>query len=179
MNPSGHVVTDLLQAWRKGNRAALDALIPLVYAELHRIAKRYMAKQLPGHTLQATALINEAYIRLVGKQEIDWQNRNHFFGVCAKIMRGILIDHYRRRRYVSLPDDVLIAREQQVDLLALDAALSRLEAFDSRKSQIVELRFFSGMTEEEVAEVLNVSPITVKREWKRARAWLYRELTQA
>lgn len=181
MTPSVDEITKLLQAWRRGDSGALDKLIPLVYGELRRIARRYTAKQLRGHTLQTTDLINEAYIRLAGKSEIDWQNRSHFFGVCARIMRGIVIDHHRRRRQISqepLDEVSLIASERTVNLLALDEALRRLEAFDARKSRIVEMRFFGGMTEEEVANILNLSLSTVKREWKRARGWLYLQLSE-
>jgi RNA polymerase sigma factor (TIGR02999 family) len=177
MGASAQEVTQLLRAWRDGDQAALDKLMPLVYDELHRLAKRYMARQLPGHTLQTTALVNETYIRLLGQQQVEWQNRAHFFAICAKIMRGILVDHFRRHRpHVALDEAAVVSPEQDVDVLALDQALSRLAALDPRKSRIVEMRYFGGMTEEEVAEVLQVAPITVKREWKRARAWLLREL---
>lgn len=178
MEPSSQEVTQLLRAWRDGDRAALDKLIPLVYEELHRLAKRYMARQSPGHTLQTTALVNEVYTRLLGKQQVEWQNRAHFFAVCAIIMRGILVDHFRRRRpQVPLDEAAFASPEQDVDVLALDEALDRLAALDPRKSRIVEMRYFGGMTEKEVAEVLQVAPITVKREWRRARAWLLRELS--
>jgi RNA polymerase sigma factor (TIGR02999 family) len=176
MEPLAEEVTQLLRAWSSGDEAALKKLIPLVYNELHCIAKRYMAQQLVGNTLQTTALVNEAYTRLIGQQQIVWLNRAHFFAVCARIMRGILVDHFRRRRQVPLDEAVLVSPERDVNLLALDDALSKLAALDARKSQVVEMRFFGGMTEEEIAKVLGVSLVTVKREWKRARAWLYREL---
>jgi len=178
MNPSAQEVTQLLQAWRNGDQRALDRLIPLVYEELSQLAKRYMARQAPGHTLQTTALMNEAYIRLIGQSHIDWQGRAHFFAVCATIMRNILVDHFRRQRpKVTLSEGTLVSPEPDVDVMALDETLGRLAALDKRQSQVVELRFFGGLAEEEVAEVLNVSPITVKRDWKKARAWLYRELS--
>jgi RNA polymerase sigma-70 factor (ECF subfamily) len=180
MEGSSHEVTELLLKWRNGDESALDKLIPLVYEELHRLAKRFMAHQAPGHTLQTTELVNEAYTRLLGRQQVEWQNRAHFFAVCAKIMRGILVDHYRRRRpSVLLDEAALISDEDDIDVVALDEALSRLAVLDTRKSQIVEMRYFGGMTEKEVAEVLEVAPITVKREWSRARAWLLRELSES
>lgn len=177
MEPSPHEVTELLRAWRDGDKSALDKLIPLVYEKMHGLAKRQLARQSPGHTLQTTALVHEAYMRLLGQQQVEWQNRAHFFAVSAKIMRGILVDHFRRRRpKVPLDEAALVSPEQNVDVLALDEVLSRLAAFDHRKSQIVEMRYFGGMTEREIAEVLHIAPITVKREWSRARAWLLREL---
>jgi RNA polymerase sigma factor (TIGR02999 family) len=178
MNPSAQEVTQLLQAWRNGDQTALDRLIPLVYEELRQLAKRYMARQAPGHTLQTAALINEAYIRLIDQSHIEWQGRAHFFAVCATIMRNILVDHFRRQRpKVTLNEEAFMSPEPDVDVMALDETLGRLAALDKRQSQVIELRFFGGLTEEEVAEVLNVSPITVKRDWKKARAWLYRELS--
>lgn len=178
MHPSAQEVTQLLQAWRNGDQTALDRLIPLVYEELHHLAKRYMARQAPGHALQTTALINEVYTRLIDQSHIEWQNRAHFFAVCATIMRNILVDHFRRQRpKVTLSEGALVSPESDVDVMALDEALGRLAALDKRQSQVVELRFFGGLAEEEVAEVLNVSPITVKRDWKKTRAWLYRELS--
>ena len=178
MTASSEEITRMLQAWHHGDTAALNRLIPLVYDELRRTAKRYMAKQKAGQTLQTTALINEAYIRLVDQQHVEWRNRAHFFAICAKIMRRILIDRFRRRRYVPLEEAALQASARDVDLIALDDALDRLAALDRRKSEIVEMHFFGGMTEQELAEVVNLSLATVKREWKRARAWLYRELSE-
>jgi len=178
MKSSPREVTQLLRAWRNGDPSALDTLIPLVYEELRRSAQRYMARQAPGHTLQTTALVNEVYTRLIDRSHMEWQNRAHFFAVCAKIMRNVLVDHFRRQRpKVALSGEALVSPEPDLDVMALEAALGRLAALDERQSQVVELRFFGGLTEEEVAEVLNVSPITVKRAWKKARAWLYRELS--
>jgi len=178
MNPSAQEVTQLLQAWRNGDQTALDRLIPLVYEELHHLAKHYMARQAPGHTLQTTALVNKAYMRLIDQSHIEWQNRAHFFAVCATIMRNILVDHFRRHRpTVTLDEAALVSSEPDVDVMALDQALDRLAALDPQKSQVVEMRYFGGMTVEEIAEVLKISPITVKREWNRARAWLLRELS--
>lgn len=178
MEASSHEVTQLLLEWRNGDKSALDKLIPLVYDEMYRLAKRHMAHQSPGNTLQTTELVNEAYTRLLGQQQVEWQNRAHFFAVCAKIMRGILVDHFRRRRpRVLFVEAALISAEDDIDALTLDEALSRLTVLDTRKAQIVEMRYFGGMTEKEVAEALEVAPITVKREWSRARAWLLRELS--
>lgn len=177
-------ITTLLLSWSNGDQAALDQLIPLVYPELRRLARNYMNREKEGHTLQTSALINEAYLRLVDQQQIDWQNRAHFFAVSAQIMRRILIDHARNYRYqkrgggalrVSL-NDVAVPNDPAPDFMALDEALTRLAAIDSRKSQIVELRFFGGLTVEETAEVIKLAPITVMREWRAARAWLHREL---
>lgn len=184
---STHVVTDLLHAWASGEKAALDELLPLVYEELHRQAKRYMRAQPAGHTLQTTALVNEAYLRLVGQTHVDWQCRAHFFGAAAKAMRSILVDHARARsaakrggsaRAITLDDASGIAGPQaSVDVLALDEALGRLAELDSRKCQVVELRYFGGLGIDEAAAVLRISPATVKREWTTARAWLRRELS--
>lgn len=177
-------ITTLLLSWSNGDQAALDQLIPLVYPELRRLARNYMNREKEGHTLQTSALINEAYLKLVNKQHIGWQNRAHFFAVSAQIMRRILIDHARNYRYqkrgggalrVSL-DDVAVLNDPASDFMALDEALTRLAVIDSRKSQIVELRFFGGLTVEETAEVIKLSPVTVMREWRAARAWLHREL---
>jgi RNA polymerase sigma factor (TIGR02999 family) len=174
----------LLQ-WSKGDSAALDQLIPIVYPELRRIARRYMEKENLQHTLQTSALINEAYLRLVDTQSVEWQDRAHFFAVAAQVMRRILIDHARRYRYgkrgggathIALDDVAVIIGEQAAEFLALDGALTGLAEVDPRKSRIVELRFFGGLTVEETAEVLKISPITVKREWRAARAWLLREI---
>ncbi len=160
-------VTQLLQAWHNGDQTALNELMPLVYDELRRIARRCLARQTPGHTLQPSDLVNEACTRLVDQSRVEWQNRAHFFALSATIMRNILVDHYRRKRHrpkVSLGEVEIAAPERDVDLIALDEALSRLAALDPQKSRIVELRYFSGMTIEEVAEVLKIAPITVKRE---------------
>ncbi|MFN0085746.1 MAG: sigma-70 family RNA polymerase sigma factor [Blastocatellia bacterium] len=178
-------VTQLLVDWRNGNQAALDQLMPLVYDELRMIARRYLGREHAGHTLQPTALVNEAYLRLVDQQHIDWQNRAHFFAISARIMRHLLVDHARARQYakrgggavqVSLAEDVASTPEQSIDLVALDQALTRLAGFDDRKNRIVELRFFGGLSADETAEVLGVSEITVKREWLKAKAWLFHEL---
>ena len=178
-------VTQLLQAWRDGDQAALGQLVPLVEAELHRLAQRYLRQESPGHTLQPTALVNEAYLRLMDWKSAGWQNRAHFLGVTAQLMRRILVDHARRHRYlkrggemvrVSLEKEVVVASARGADLVALDEALHRLAAIDARKCQIVELRFFGGLSVEETAEALKISPRTVKREWSLAQAWLYCEL---
>jgi RNA polymerase sigma factor (TIGR02999 family) len=185
--PSSKEVTQLLLAWNSGDQAALDQLIPLVHEELHRLAHRYMGRERPGHTLQTTALVNEAYLRLVDWRHVGLQNRAHFFAVSAQIMRRILVDFARSRhqlkraseaRQVSLEEAMEVSQEPGADLVALDDSLRALAAVDPRKSQIVELRFFGGMSVEETAEVLKISPITVHREWNKAKAWLYRELTQ-
>ena len=186
MTVSPQEVTQLLAAWREGEQDALDKLMPLVYDELRRIASRYMKREHSGHTLQTTALVNEAYLRLVGQQNVDWQNRAHFFGVAASVMRHLLVDRARatgrvRRganpQQVSLDEAAVMSEQKGEELLALDEALSKLNEIDERKVRIVELRYFSGLSAEETAEVLGVSEITVKREWLKAKAWLYRELT--
>jgi RNA polymerase sigma factor (TIGR02999 family) len=188
---STHTVTDRLRAWAAGDPAALNELLPLVYDELRRQARRYMRAQPPGHTLQTTALVHEAYLRLVGQSHVDWQSRAHFLGVASKAMRSILVDHARARgaakrggtaRVVTLDQGGGVAdagSQRGVDVLALDEALARLAELDSRKSQLVELRYFGGLGIEEAAAVLGVSPATVKREWTTARAWLRRELSVA
>jgi RNA polymerase sigma factor (TIGR02999 family) len=179
-------VTQLLKDWRNGDRAALDKLIPLVYDELHRIARRYMRRERPGGSLQTTALVNEAYLRLVGLRQVEFQNRSHFLAVAAQVMRHLLVDYARSRRYakhggsarrVSLDESAVLFEGPNDQLLALDEALTRLASMDQRKSQIVELRYFGGMNTEETAELLGVSVITVKREWQKAKAWLHREMT--
>ena len=184
--PSLHEVTQLLQSWSEGNQEALDTLVPLVHAELHRLARHYMSNERPGHTLQTTELVNEAYVRLIDWKNVRWQNRAHFFGVAAQIMRRILVDFARSRasakkgggtQYVSLSEAMTISPERGEDLIALDDALESLSKFDSRKSRIVELRFFGGLSVEETAEVLKISARTVMREWGLAQAWLYRELS--
>ena len=181
-------VTQLLADWAKGDKSALDRLLPLVHAELRQIARRQMSQERPGHTLQATALVNEAYVKLAGQQHgFEWQNRAHFFAVCAQVMRHILIDHARAHArdkrgggaiQVSLNDAAAIAADQAGHLLALDEALKFLEGVDPRKSRIVELRYFGGLTIEETAEVLDISPRTARREWQRAKAWLYRMISE-
>ncbi|MBL8205730.1 MAG: sigma-70 family RNA polymerase sigma factor [Blastocatellia bacterium] len=185
--PSVLEITQLLRAWNTGDCAALDQLIPLVNAELHRLAAHYMRHQAPDHVLQATALVNEAWLKLIDWQAATWQNRAHFFGVAAQLMRRILVDEARRQQAekhggnilrVSMSEVEFLAQKKQHDLLALDDALHALAAFDERRSHIVELRFFGGLSIEETAEVLKVSPRTVAREWRLAQAWLYRELTQ-
>ena len=184
-------VTRLLVEWQNGSQKALDRLMPLVYAELRAIAGRYLSRESPSHTLQSTALVHEAYLRLVGQRSVLWQNRAHFFGIAAQMMRRILVDHARHQHRdkrggdtpkLSLDDAMAVAEpeapEGEVDLLALDEALTALSAIDPRGARIVELRFFSGLTIEETAEVLAVSSGTVKRDWSTARAWLYREMRQ-
>jgi RNA polymerase sigma-70 factor (ECF subfamily) len=187
MTASPREVTQLLAAWRDGDQQALDKLMPLVYDELRRIASRYMKRERAGHTLQTSALVNEAYLRMVGQQNVDWQNRAHFFGVAASIMRHLLVDRARangrvRRgrnpQQVSFDEAAVVSEQRGEELLALDEALTKLNEIDERKVKIVELRYFSGLSAEETAEVLGVSEITVKREWLKAKAWLYRELTQ-
>jgi RNA polymerase sigma factor (TIGR02999 family) len=183
---SAQNVTQLLAAWSGGDQAALEALTPLVHQELHRLAARYMAGERPGHILQATALVNEAYLRLVDWKDVRWQNRAHFFGMAAQIMRRILVDVARSRGrakrggaqlQVSLSAAASVpAAIESVDLVELDEALGRLEALDPRQSRVVELRFFAGLSLEETAHVLDVSVGTVRRDWSLARAWLYREL---
>jgi RNA polymerase sigma factor (TIGR02999 family) len=184
--PSSHEVTSLLQAWCAGQEGALDRLMPLVYEELHSAAQRYMRRENSANTLQATALIHEVYLRLVDVAGISWQNRSHFFAVCAKMMRRILVDLARSRsakkRGAGSPEEpfdeaFFLPDTPSYDLLALDEALNRLNEIDNRKSQVVELRFFGGMSVEESAEVLKVSAETVKRDWRLAKVWLMRELT--
>jgi len=183
--PSSQGITQLLLAWSDGDQAALEKLTPLVYAELHRLAKGFMFGERPGHTLQTTALINEAYLRLIDWKNVRWQSRAHFFGVAAQVMRRILVDFARSRNYarrgggtqrVSLDEAITIHEDRSAELIALDDALKSLAEIDPRKSQVVELRFFGGLSAEEIAEVLKVSLRTVEREWSLARAWLYREL---
>jgi RNA polymerase sigma-70 factor (ECF subfamily) len=182
--PSGEV-SGLLRAWSEGDRGALDRLTPMVYDELHRLAGRYMKRERPGHSLQTTALVDEAYMRLVDYKGMQWQNRAHFFAVSAQLMRRILVEHARRHNlkrgggipHVSLEETAVVGGDRGADLVALDDALEALARLDSRKVQVVEMRFFGGLSVEETAEVLKVSPITVMRDWSTARAWLYRELT--
>ena len=181
-----HQITQLLAEWSDGNQAALDELYPLVYEELHRLARRYMSRERKGHTLQTTALINEAYVRLVDQRNVHWANRSHFFAISAQIMRRILIDHARRHAYakrgggaqqVSLEEVALVAREAGSDLMKLDEALKILAKMDPRRCHVVELRYFGGLSNEEIAGVLKVSENTVTRDWNLARAWLYQQLT--
>jgi RNA polymerase sigma factor (TIGR02999 family) len=176
----------LLVAWQNGSQKALDQLMPLVYEELRAIAGRYLSRESAGHTLQSTALVHEAYFRLIGQRRVQWQNRAHFFGIAAQMMRRILVDHARRQHRdkrgggvtkLSLDEAIATAEPAaEVDLLALDAALTALALIDPRGARIIELRFFSGLTIDETAEVLEISAGTVKREWSAARAWLYREV---
>ncbi len=185
--PSPHEVTQLLQAWSGGDQGALAKLTPLVYAELHRRAKHYMRGERPEHTLQTTALVNEAYLKLIASNRMNWRNRAHFFAVAAQAMRRILIDHARSRRSrkrvaeldaVSLDEALVVSQERRADLVALDDALNALATIDPRKSQVVELRFFGGLSMEEAAEVLKVSPDTVMNDWKLAKIWLLHELNK-
>ena len=180
-------VTQLLAAWGNGDKSALDKLYPLVHDELRRIAGRQMSHERAGHTLQATALVNEAYLRLAGQDGFEWHNRAHFFAVCAQVMRHVLIDHARAHArdkrgggaiQVSLNEAALIAGHPAEHFVALDEALCFLEDVDPQKGKIVELRYFGGLNIEQTAEVLNISPRTVRREWQRAKAWLYRLMTE-
>ena len=183
---SSHEVTQLLVAWSDGDRAALEKLVPLIEAELRRLAKQYLRRERPSHTLQTSALVNEAYVRLIDWSSAKWENRAHFFGVSAQLMRRILVDFARRRphneggrvRHVSLDDALVLSHERSADLVALDDALTALADLDPRKGRIVELRFFGGLSVEETAEVLGVSAVTVMREWNKAKSWLYRELSR-
>ena len=174
-----------LRAWSDGDQSALDKLTPIVYEELRRLARRFMKRERAGHTLQTTALVNEAYLRLVDYKRMQWQNRAHFFAVSAQLMRRILVEHARRHNvqrgggvpHVSLEEAALVGGDRATDLLALDDGLNALARLDPRKAQVVEMRFFDGLSVEETAEVLKVSPVTVMRDWSTAKAWLYRELT--
>jgi RNA polymerase sigma factor (TIGR02999 family) len=180
-------LTQLLRAWSKGDQGALDELVPLVYEELHRLARRYMADERPGHTLQATALVNEAYLRLAHSQPAGFEDRTHFFAVSARVMRRILVDWARSRQAQKRGSDVpalalqdelaVVAGSSGDDLVAVDDALKTLAAFDSRKSRIVELRFFGGLSVKETADVLKVSEETIRRDWNLAKSWLRAELT--
>jgi RNA polymerase sigma factor (TIGR02999 family) len=178
-------VTQLLVKCRRGNREALDELIPVVYDELQALAKRYLARERPGHTLQSTALVHEAYMKLVDQKSVQWQNRAHFFGVAAQLMRRLLVDHARRRHRakrgsggtrITLVEGLATAEPVDIDAIALDDALASLERLDPRKGRMVELRFFGGLTLEETAEVMGTSVATVKREWQFAKVWLYRQM---
>ena len=180
-------VTQLLLRWSEGDKAALGKLMPLVYRELRRLAGHYMRRERPGHTLQASALVNEAYLRLVDYRRMQWQNRAHFFAVAAQAMRRVLVEHARSRQYakrggtaqrISLDDVAVLTDQQAAELVALDDALTSLEALDARKARIVELRYIGGLSIEETAETLGVSTATVERDWRSAKAWLYRAISQ-
>jgi RNA polymerase sigma-70 factor, ECF subfamily len=180
-------ITRLLLKWSEGSSAALEDLIPLIYPELRRLARNYMHRENPAHTLQTSALINEAYVRLISQQGVEWQNRGHFFAVAAQVMRHILIDHARKHQVarrgggllrVSLDETAVASHERASEFLALDEALTKLAVVDARKSQIVEMKFFGGLTVDEIAEVMMLSPITIKREWRAAKAWLHFEITR-
>lgn len=182
---SSERVSKLLLNWGQGDQGAREALIPLVYDELRRLARRYLRRERPDHTLQSAALVNEAYLRLIRQEQPQWQNRAHFFGVAAQLMRHILVDHARNRAAakrgagaprLTLDPDIALPQERDVDLIALDDALNQLAALDPQQSRLVELRFFGGLSIEETSVVLGVSPATVKREWATARAWLQREM---
>ena len=186
MSGPSNGVSGLLRAWGKGDLQARDDLLPLVYRELRQQAAGFLRHEPPGHTLQPTALVNEVYLKLVGQQRVTWQNRAHFLGTAAQLMRRVLVDHARARAaakrprrtfQVALDDDVGAAQPRSCDLLALDQALDDLTTFDQRLARIIELRYFAGLTEQEVAEVLSISRATVTREWQTARAWLYRRMT--
>jgi RNA polymerase sigma factor (TIGR02999 family) len=186
MNPSSSNVTQMLQKWGNGDREAFDKLLPIVYEELRRQAARYLRRERPGHTLQTTALIHEAYLRLIDQRSVRWQNRAHFFAISAQLMRRILVDHARSRQAakrggsnIKLPleEEMIASAGREVDMVALDEALERLAAMDPQQSRVVELRFFSGLSVDETAEVLGVSTRTVKRDWNVAKAWLRREIS--
>jgi RNA polymerase sigma-70 factor (ECF subfamily) len=188
MSLSTAQVTQLLAAWGEGDQAAFDRLIPVVQAELRRIARRKMANERADHTLQPTALVNEAYLKLVDIRHVKWQDRAHFFAMAARVMRRVLVDVARAHGYqkrgggacrVSLHESAVVASEQEEDVIALDEALEALAAFDARKAQIVEMRFFGGLSVEETAEALDISQRTVKRDWTMARLWLLREMKRA
>jgi RNA polymerase sigma factor (TIGR02999 family) len=186
MKPAPSEITQLLKDWSSGDQTALDKLMPLVYEELHQLAHQHMRREQPGNMLQTSALINEAYLRLVDQPQIRWESRAHFFGIAARLMRRILVDEARKRNsakrgghaiQVSLDEGSTVAQEQAANVVALDAALTSLEAIDARQSKIIELRFFGGLSIEETAEVLKVSPGTVMRDWTFARAWLRNEMS--
>ncbi|HKZ79672.1 MAG TPA: sigma-70 family RNA polymerase sigma factor [Pyrinomonadaceae bacterium] len=187
MSSSPHEVTRLLVAWSNGDQTARDELMPLVYDELRRLAHQYMKRERPGHTLQTSGLVNEAFLRLVDQRNVQWKNRAHFFAIAAQTMRRILVDYARNRHYakrggsarqVSLDEALIVSEKRSAEVVALDEALKQLSEFDVRKSQIVELRFFGGLSIDETAEVLNVSPGTIMRDWTLAKAWLRREMTE-
>ena len=184
--PPVHEVSGLLQAWSAGDQHALDQLAPIVYDELRRLARHYLRGEQPGHSLQATALVNEAYLRLVDYKRMRWENRAHFFAVSAQLMRRILVDHARRHNLkrgggierVALEDSAIIGPGRSSDLVALDEAMEALAKVDARKARVVELRFFGGLSVDETAEVLGISSVTVMRDWSTARAWLHREMSR-
>src|SRR5688572_5820261 len=187
MAASPQEITQLLLKWSEGDKDALDLLIKLVQPELRRLARKYMQRENPAHTLQTSALINEAYVRLISQQDVEWQNRGHFFAVAAQVMRHILIDHARKHQVarrgggllrVSLDETAVASHERASEFVALDEALTKLAVVDARKSQIVEMKFFGGLTVDEIAEVMKLSPITIKREWRAAKAWLHLEINQ-
>lgn len=184
--PSQNEITQLLNRLRHGEQRVLDELVPVVYQELRNLASAYLRKERSGHTLSTTALVNEAYLRLVGQDNLDFENRAHFFGVAAKSMRQILIEYARKiqaakrgkgEKKISIEEIQGLSEESTEEILALDEALTALENFDDRKARIVELRYFTGLTIEETAEVMNISPATIKRDWNLARAWLFREIS--
>ncbi|HJP93123.1 MAG TPA: sigma-70 family RNA polymerase sigma factor [Pyrinomonadaceae bacterium] len=186
MPPKSQNITELLLGYGRGDKDALDQLMPLVYEELRRQAARYLRREQAGHTLQTTALIHEAYVRLVDQRNVQWQNRAHFFGIAAQMMRRILVDHARAKKRVkrggsdvrvSLGEATVAVQDQGLDIVALDEALEQLSQLDEQQSRVVELRFFSGLTVEETAEVMGISKATVKRDWSMAKAWLHRELS--
>lgn len=186
--PATHDVTQLLIEWSNGDKAALDKLVPLIHEELRQLARHYMSRERIGHTLQTTALVNEAYLRLVNRKDVQWEGRTHFFAIAATVMRNILVDHARSHAYAKrgggaqkteLDEAMMVSQKRTEEVVALDDALTDLAVFDPQQSQIVELRFFGGLTIEETAEVLNLSPATIKREWKTAKAWLHRELAKS
>ncbi len=187
MAQNSHEVTQLLIQWSNGDKAALDKLMPLIYEELRQLARHYMNRERVGHTLQTTALVNEAYLRLINRKQVHWQNRAHFFAIAAHLMRSILVDHARSHAYakrgggarkISLDEALAVSQQRAADVVALDDALKRLAEIDPQQSRIVELKFFGGLTIEETAEVLALSPATIKREWSTAKAWLYHELNR-
>jgi RNA polymerase sigma-70 factor (ECF subfamily) len=187
MNPAPLTISQLLVEWSEGDRAALDRLMPLVYDELRRLARSYLRRERPDHTLQATALVHEAYMRLIDQHSVSWQNRAHFFGIASQMMRRILVNHALARatakrgghaEKLALDEAIVVDGERQIDLVVLDDALKELEAADARQCRIVELRFFGGLSIEETAEVLKLSPATVKREWNTAKLWLRRRIAR-
>src|SRR5437016_3664410 len=184
---STHEVTQLLIEWSNGDKAALDKLMPLIYDELRRLAHHYMSREHSGHTLQTTAVVNEAYLRLINRKGVHWQNRAHFFAIAAQLMRSILVDHARSHAYakrgggarkIALDDAMVISQQRAAEVVALDDALKRLAEIDPLQSRLVEMKFFGGLTIEETGEVLGLSPATIKREWSTAKAWLYHELSK-
>jgi RNA polymerase sigma factor (TIGR02999 family) len=185
---SSENLTQLLIDWSNGDAQALEKLTPLVYRDLHRLAQRYFRSESPGHTLQSTALVHEAYLRLIDQRNTRWQNRAHFFGISAQLMRRILVDHARARKagkrgghaaMIQIDESVAAPEQQNLDLVALDDCLKALSGIDPQQARVVELRYFAGLTVEETAEVMHVSPTTVKREWRLARAWLHREIAKS